>query len=209
MLSHFFRKLRDTLWPLRYTFCDRGTYWHATPAGKAVLPHIGDAGGVVVKENLQRTITRYDTPTEPVYVKVCRVNTPRAFARELLRPAKARLEFENAVELRRRGILTVEPLAWGTRRRWWPSESVIVTREAVGARDFLAVLEASPSPGERASWRTRSPAAWRGCTTPASITPTRTPATSSWTPSRWRSRSWTFTRSASPNRFRGANRSPH
>ena len=149
MLSHFLRKLRDTVWPLRDTHFSGGTHWHATPDGEAVLHHLGGSGGLVVKENLQRTITRHETPTGAVYVKVCRVNTPRAFARELLRPAKARLEFENAVELRRRGILPVEPLAWGSRRRWWPSESVVVTREAAGARDFLAALEASPSPGER------------------------------------------------------------
>ena len=147
MLSHFLRKLRDTVSPLRDTHFADGTHWHATPDGLTVLPHVGGGGGLVVKENLQRTITRHETPAGPVYVKVCRVNTPRAFARELLRPAKARLEFENAVELRARGILTVEPLAWGSRRRWWPSESVVVTREAAVARDFLAVLEGSPSTG--------------------------------------------------------------
>ena len=150
MLSHFLRKLRDTFGPAHATHFVGGYHWHATPAGEAVLPHIAGSNGQGIKANLQRTITRYDTPSGVIYVKVCRVNTPRAFVRELLRPAKARLEFENAIELRRRRILTVEPLAWGTRRRWWPSESVIVTREAVGARDFLAVLEASPSPGERA-----------------------------------------------------------
>ncbi len=159
MLSHFLRKLRDTFSSGRDTHFAGGYHWHATAAGEAVLPHLGGPGGVVVKENLQRTITRLETPSGTVYVKVCRVNTPRSFARELLRPAKARLEFENAAELRRRGVLTVEPLAWGSRRRWWPSESVVVTREAAGARDFLAVLEASPSPGERA----RLARAFAGC----------------------------------------------
>ena len=89
MLSHFLRKLRDTVWPLRDTHFAGGYFWHATPAGEAVLPHLG-SGGVVVKQNLQRTITRHETPTGPVYVKVCRVNTPRAVARARLRPAKAR-----------------------------------------------------------------------------------------------------------------------
>ena len=159
MLSHFFRKLRDTVSPARDTHFAGGYHWHATAAGAAFVGHLGRPGGVVVKENLQRTITRQETPAGAVYVKVCRVNTPRAFVRELLRPAKARLEFENAVELRRRGVLTVEPLAWGSRRRWWPSESVVVTREAAGARDFLDVPEASPSPAERA----RLTRAFAGC----------------------------------------------
>ncbi len=151
MLSHFLRKLRDTVWPLRDTHPVGGYHWHATAAGAAFVPHLGRLGGVVVKENLQRTISRLETPAGAVYVKVCRVNTPRSFARELLRPAKARLEFENALELRRRGVRTVEPLAWGGARRWWPSESVVVTREAVGARDFLEVVEAlPPSPRGRA-----------------------------------------------------------
>ena len=159
MLSHFLRKLRDTVSPARDTHFDGGYHWHATAAGAAFVPHLSGSGGLVVKENLQRTITRHETPAGAVYVKVCRVNTPRAFARELLRPAKARLEFENAAELRRRGVRTVEPLAWGSRRRWWPSESVVVTREAAGACDFLAVLEGSPSPGERA----RLSRAFAGC----------------------------------------------
>ncbi len=159
MLSHFVRKLRDTFGPTRATHFVGGYHWHATAAGEAVLPHIGGEFGLRIKKNLQRTITRYNTPSGVIYAKVCRVNTPRSFVRELLRPAKARLEFENAIELRRRRILTVEPLAWGTRRRWWPSESIVVTREAVGARDFVAVLEASPSPGERG----RLARAFAGC----------------------------------------------
>jgi tRNA A-37 threonylcarbamoyl transferase component Bud32 len=145
MLSHFFRKLRDTFGRAHGTRFQGGTHWHTTPAGEVVLPHLGDAGGLVVKENLQRTITRHETPTGPVYVKVCRVNTPRAFVRELLRPAKARLEFENAAELRRRGVLAIEPLAWGSRRRWWPSESVVVTREVANGIEFLRIVERLPS----------------------------------------------------------------
>ena len=145
MLSHFLRKLRDTFGPSRVTHFVGGYHWHATPAGEAVLPHIGGEFGLRIKENLQRTVTRYFTPSGVIYAKVCRVNTPRAFVRELLRPAKARLEFENAVELRRRGILTVEPLAWGSRRRWWPSESVVVTREVANGMEFLRIVERLPS----------------------------------------------------------------
>ena len=143
MLSHFLRKLRDTFGPLHATRFHGGFHWHATAAGEAVLPHIGGESGLRIKENLQRTITRYDTPSGVIYAKVCRVNTPRAFVRELLRPAKARLEFENAAELRRRGFRTAEPLAWGSRRRWWPSESVVVTREVAGGIEFLRLVERS------------------------------------------------------------------
>ena len=147
MLDHFWRKLRSALGPTRPTHFLAGYHWHATAAGEAVLPHLGDLSGDVVKENLQRTITRRGTPAGVVYVKLCRVNTPRAFARELLRPPKAQLEFDNAVELRRRGANAVEPLAWGVRSRWRPSESAVVTREAAGAvplGDRLDALTTSP-----------------------------------------------------------------
>ena len=149
MLSHFLRKLRDTFGPAHATRFHGGYHWHATAAGDAVLPHVGGEFGLPIKENLQRTITRYHTPSGVIYAKACRVNTPRAFVRELLRPAKARLEFENAVELRRRGFSTAEPLAWGSRRRWWPSESVVVTREVPWGVEFLRLAEQPMPPRTR------------------------------------------------------------
>jgi hypothetical protein len=54
-----------------------------------------------------------------------------------LRPAKARLEFENARTLAERGIAAVEPLAWGHRDSAWPGESFLITRAEETAKPFL------------------------------------------------------------------------
>ena len=81
-----------------------------------------------MKENHQRTILRVELPEGAVFVKRIRANTPRAWWREILRPPKARLEFENALALRERGLPAVEPLAWGTADSHWPGESFLVTR---------------------------------------------------------------------------------
>ncbi len=113
-----------------------GWVWHLTPAGRELF---GDAGpdltglvGVVVKQNLQRTISRAVVNGVPVFVKRCRPNTPRSWLRELARRPKARLEFDSALALIARGVPTAEPLAWGRPAGWGPAESVLVTRELAG-----------------------------------------------------------------------------
>lgn len=133
-----------------------GYHWHLTPAAIDLFPDGPDPDGwhrtgaaVVVKENLQRTISRAMLPGLDVFVKVCRANTPRSVAREWLRPAKARLEYENLAELRQRGVGTVEPLAWGSRSRYWPGDSVLITREQPGVRPLHDVLAGPLSPAAR------------------------------------------------------------
>jgi len=146
MFSHFLRKL-GALGQAPSEVVEAGGYfWQMEPAGVAVLgpkgPNFADLPSIVVKTNLQRTITRVNLPTDTIYVKTCRANTPRSWAREILRPAKARLEFENARTLARLGIAAIEPLAWGSRSRTWPGNSVLITRECAGAEPFLEFLEA-------------------------------------------------------------------
>ena len=102
----------------------------------------------VLKENLQRTIAKVELPGGAVYLKRVRANTPRSLLREWVRPAKARLEFENLLELRRRGVATVEPLAWGA-ASLWPGESVLLTRAAEGAITLGEVLATPRSPNAR------------------------------------------------------------
>jgi tRNA A-37 threonylcarbamoyl transferase component Bud32 len=60
----------------------------------------------------------------------------------VLRPPKARLEFENAVALRRLGLPAVEPLAWGG-RHCRPGESLFVTRCQDGAEPLQQFLDAT------------------------------------------------------------------
>lgn len=150
MFSHFLRKI----WPFG-SRPSSGVHragvrvWHLTadaaavlgPAGPDLERWIADGSAVVVKTNPQRTVYRVTLPGGTVYVKHCRVRGFRAWAREVLRPAKARLEFENAQELQARGIPTVVPLAWGgpdTRR---PGESFLVTLDRDGAVPFAEFTE--------------------------------------------------------------------
>lgn len=153
MFSHFLRKLAALVKRSPGVRVEAGgLVWQVTPAGEQLfgasgpdLPAWEKAGLVeVVKQNLQRTISRVRLPGGVVYVKQCRANTPRAFARELLRPAKARLEFENALALRALGVAAIEPLAWGAAPGVLPGESYLVTR-AEDAEPFADVLERLPA----------------------------------------------------------------
>ena len=134
MLSHFLRKLGSLFArPDPAAVRAGGLVWH--PASPDLLPHLPTLlarPAAQVKENLQRTVLRVELPGGAVFVKRSRANTPRAWARELLRPPKARLEFENAVRLRSLGLPCAEPLAWGETDSAWPGASVTVSREWPG-----------------------------------------------------------------------------
>src|SRR4051794_22762387 len=124
MFSHFLRKLgaigsaapADTR-----TLRLAGRRGHLTPDALDVLGPDGpdpdrwvaDGSAEVVKSGPHRTVYRVTLPGGTVFVKHCRISGPRAWAREVLRPAKARLECENARTLRDRGVAAVVALAWG------------------------------------------------------------------------------------------------
>lgn len=151
MFSHFLRKLGairpagTAVRPVRAG----GRRWHLTPDGAALFGPAGpdldrwlaDGTAQVVKTGPHRTVYRVGLPGGVVYVKHCRVTGPRAWAREVLRPAKARLEFENALTLSARGVAAVVPLAWGCPDTPWPGESFLVTRSREDAVPFVTLLE--------------------------------------------------------------------
>ena len=151
MLSHFVRKLSALVGPRRAAPSVRadGHVWQLAPGAADVLgtdaPDVtrwaAEGRVEVVKQNLQRTIGRATLPGGVVYVKRCRANTPRAWCREVLRPAKARLEYENALTLRRLGLPAVEPVACGTTPGPFPGESVLITRALDRSGSFLSLLE--------------------------------------------------------------------
>lgn len=145
MLSHFLRKLGG-LNPWRTadrTAVANGWLWHVAPGASVPALAAWRTAGLakVVKQNLQRTIERVELPGGAVFVKQCRANTPRSWLREVVRPAKARLEFENAVALARLGIDVVAPIAWGKAPGIWPSTSVLVTREQPHAMPLPDLLD--------------------------------------------------------------------
>src|SRR3954468_7229305 len=103
MFSHVLRKLWLFGGCRPRTPCAGGLSWHVLLAGEKLFGPNGPdlaawlAGGTteLVKKGPQRTVYRVRLRGGTVFVKRCRINTPRAWLRELLRPAKARLEFEN------------------------------------------------------------------------------------------------------------------
>ena len=156
MFSHFLRKLTPfaTALPrLKRRTDAAGWHWQLLPGAEDWLGPDGpnltawEAQGLShrVKENPARSVSRVSLPTGAIYVKQCRTWNLRAWAREALRPAKARLEFENALHLADRAILSVEPLGWACRRPGWPGESVLLTREVSEAVSFQEFLERSLS----------------------------------------------------------------
>lgn len=149
MLVNLLRKFATYLRPSGLPVLrSRGRVWHLTPAGEALFGPAGpqlerwvaNGSAVVIKANPARTVYRVELPGGPVFVKHCRVTGPRAWGREVIRPPKARLEFENAVTLRERGVPAVEPLAWGAPDSHWPGESFLITR-GLQAVPFLHFLE--------------------------------------------------------------------
>ena len=122
--------------------------WQLTAAGRAMFgdrpidPAAWDTS--IVKANARRTIARAQLPGGAVYVKTCRPATPRALAREILRGPKAKLEFDNLCRLAALKVGALEPLAWGHQSAW-PGASVLLTREADGARTLAEVLD-TPTP---------------------------------------------------------------
>jgi tRNA A-37 threonylcarbamoyl transferase component Bud32 len=170
MLSHVLRKwwYFDRICPADRprTACKDGLYWHVLPAGENLFGPEGpdlaawieNGKAELVKQGTQRTVYRIRLPGGNVFVKRCRINTPRAWLREILRPAKARLEFENALALRSRGIPAVEPLAWGARHPILPGESLFITRCQNGAEPFerfLTTIDPSLPPCDRQAIRRR------------------------------------------------------
>jgi serine/threonine protein kinase len=127
-----------------------GRVWHLSPEGEALFGPAGpeydrwlaDGAGCVVKHGPHRTVYRVALRGGTVYVKHCRINGPRARAREVMRPPKARLEFENAARLLALGIGTAVPLAWGTADTIWPGESFLITRDLAPAVPLTEFLEA-------------------------------------------------------------------
>jgi hypothetical protein len=122
-----------------------------------------DGRARVVKHGPHRTVYRVTLPGLDFHLKHYRLPDTRAWLRELVRPCKARMEYDRALAVAARGLPTITPLALGERRPGHgPGDSFLLTRT-------LADVE---------PWRSSWGGSWPACTTPASSTTTCTPTTS-------------------------------
>jgi tRNA A-37 threonylcarbamoyl transferase component Bud32 len=96
----------------------------------------------VVKHGPHRTVYHVTLPDLDFYVKHYRLMDTRAWLRELVRPAKARMEYDRARAVAARRIPTVEPLAVGcTEPLAGPGDSFLVLRTLIDAVPLNAFLE--------------------------------------------------------------------
>jgi tRNA A-37 threonylcarbamoyl transferase component Bud32 len=96
----------------------------------------------VVKHGPHRTVYRVALPGLNFYLKHYRLADVRAWLRQWLRPAKARMEFEHAMAVAARRVPTVIPVALG--ERWVgprPSDSFLITRSLHNAESVSTFIE--------------------------------------------------------------------
>ncbi|MBI3465633.1 MAG: hypothetical protein HY000_21655 [Planctomycetes bacterium] len=117
--------------------------WQALPDWASVLlaPHglpldewLRDGAAQVVKRGGHRTVYRVELPQRTFYVKHYRSPGKVSALRHLFRPSTARREWTKAVEIGRRGVPTVTPVALGEQcRNGLVRDSFLVTAAIPGA----------------------------------------------------------------------------
>jgi serine/threonine protein kinase len=94
----------------------------------------------VVKQGPHRIVYRVELPGLCFYLKHNRVNDTRAWLRQLVRPSKARQEYDSALEIAARGVPTVSPLALGETPSLHSGESYLITRDLQGCEPLNSLL---------------------------------------------------------------------
>jgi tRNA A-37 threonylcarbamoyl transferase component Bud32 len=91
-----------------------------------------------LKEAPHRTLYRVNLPAGVVYLKHYPLPDLRSRLRQLVRPSKGRAEFNKVIEVAKRGVPTIEPLASGESRE---GESFLVTRGLIAAEPLNQFIE--------------------------------------------------------------------
>lgn len=112
------------------------------PEGLRLDDWLRTGQAVVIKSRPQRVVYRVELPGLRCYIKHHRLSDARAWLREWIRPSKARIEYERALDLAARGIATIVPLAVGERRgRFGPGDCFLITRTLDEAGPLDAFIE--------------------------------------------------------------------
>ncbi len=127
------------------------------PDGLRLTEWLDQGQARIVKHGPHRTVYRVVLPEVDCYVKHCRVHDARAWLREIVRPAKARGEYERCLAVAARGVPTVTPLAVGEAIGPSPGDSFLITQtldaEPLGV--FIEQTLPALEPGRRTRLRQR------------------------------------------------------
>jgi tRNA A-37 threonylcarbamoyl transferase component Bud32 len=109
------------------------------------LPEWLDSGqACVVKQGPHRIVYRVELPGLCFYVKHNLIHDRRAWFRQLVRPSKARIEFDRVLAATQRGIPTIFPLALAEQEtRVGSGESILITQsieDCIPLHFFLAAV---------------------------------------------------------------------
>ena len=136
-----------------------GIRWRVTPECQSLL--FGPDGlrleewkkngtAKVIKHGPHRTVYHVAIPGLSFYLKHFRLANMRAWLRELVRPAKARMEYDRALAISARSVSTIRPLAVGEGSRvGGPSESYLITRGLDGSEPLSTFVEQTLSAMDR------------------------------------------------------------
>src|SRR5205807_7453932 len=82
----------------------------------------------IIKKGPHRVVYRVELPSLRFYVKRNLMTDRWCWVRQLIRPSKARMEYERARGVAERGLPTFLPLALGEQSSWFgPGESILIT----------------------------------------------------------------------------------
>ncbi len=131
-------------------------HWHVAAGADALLPFLQTldlASAHIVKQGPHRIVYRIRLADREYYLKRHRIPDGLTWFRQQIRPTKARTEFAKILEVARRGIATVRPVAWGKASG---SESVLVTEalaDVTPLHHWLTGVLPTLRPCEQTRWR--------------------------------------------------------
>jgi tRNA A-37 threonylcarbamoyl transferase component Bud32 len=112
------------------------------PQGLLLNDWLQSGQAQVVKHGSHRTVYRVILDGLTLYLKHFRLSDLRSWCRQLIRPSKARLEYQRAVALASRQVPTILPVALGERATGLrPAESFLITQGLDDTEPFNAFLE--------------------------------------------------------------------
>ncbi len=115
------------------------------PQGLRLDEWLREGKARVVKQGPHRVVYFLDLPGLRAYLKHYRLHDTRARLRELVRPSKARMEWERTLAVAARGVPTFELIALGERgNRLRPGDSFLLTRALEETESLQTFLERLP-----------------------------------------------------------------